>query len=793
MSPFSLNESIHSMTSPRRPQRQLSLTRPTDKSSSDSNNHDQRKTPTRQNSISSKTFQTSDAVIHTPNEKTPRGRRDSQERKEERSSHYRDRSKSTPLRRSNSHTRKSKPDERNDEDDDNDTTKAQSPISTSILRRSNRWSDTNPLDKAVAKTETTTSNQRRRRKESASPVRSKRDQEHSSRNIIVQGGSGRDNSKKSFSSDLQRLNRSLSHLHVEESKKNQMYSLPTPLTPTEGSVRPKFQPKSAPTKRTGSARKITESSSNTTTDRWSSNNLAELADRVEPISSSSPISRPKINKLTKSEENFFDSFRSNNTNTTIESQSPTTKQRRSEDATNKSNRPKTAHSDKEKDSSRIYNIDVPFNDSTSTPTKKSKTKSTTTRRRLTVEEMEKECQADPKLRNAVAAAANHLSSQRPSKTSHTNDDVTFRNKAYSKSPSRDETQNQSSLSFIDQERTKQSSNEDNQTVSTGSGNSTKSKTRLIPVVKSKTTMMKRSEKEPVSPSKRVLSEKKIYMNDPSQQSPHLFENRMTAAYKNVCESPLKEKATMVGNKAPSSPSKIHMIPMNIKSPTQRMSPKKIPDHHQQQQRLDLFTSGIMKDETISPSSNKSGKHSVTSRTTCTTNTSRSGSSRESDNEDWYKASVTQTSNDLPKFHDTFHVASENDVQITEDQIFPEFAPSRFARSKVTTKANHWSDHCDNNDENSNKKSNVPRGNNNVPILPNTQSPQLLSDRAAKYKRMLQALSNENNRSHCCDNLSMLGLDDTHNTSCKRNGRDDCSVSTGAPKQPQRRKSTIIHD
>ena len=757
MSPFSLNESIHSMTSPRRPQRQLSFDRKDDNGNNKSDIRRER--PKRTNSISSKTFQSTDAVVVTTSKENPtipilnqspsrqqqRGR-GAQPTTTDPSLSARDRSKSIRLRRGPG-LNASKSSVHDDDIDDNDTTNAQSPMtSASILRSSNRWNDN---------------------KESASPIISK-----GSNPKVINGGSGRENRKKTFVSEVERLNRSLSYLQREESKKKKMYALPTPLTP-EGNARPKFQPG-----RSGSER---SNSKDGTTNRWSSDQEKHNKSLTrQDNTSSSPISQPQMKKLTKREENFFDSFSSSDQKINEESHdgkylhcSVSPKKDRTEAAPRKPRRSSTNDIDDNKNSSRTFKINSLDHDALSSPTKKPKAKSTTARRRLSDEEIERECQADPFLRNAISTAKKNRVTQRPSQFSNVVDDTTHSNQCSNSflecdgvdRSSRNDPSNHASLGSFIKKGANDTSNEDNQTVSTDSGASTKSKTRMVLVVKSKSKTIKDIDYGvPVSPSKRrtmvsgpkIASPigKKISITDPPNQSPLSFERRM-AGYKNTCESPVKDKA-LFGN-VPLSPSKFHMIPVVNKSPTQRKSAKKLHDDG-----ADTF-----KSEMKSPTSNTISKHSVTSRTSYTTDTTISNSSRESDTDDFYSSTKTENK-DLPKFHDRFNVASENDIQITEDQIFPEFSSSRFAKPIMKSQGN---------------------GNNDENISP--QSPHLSSDRAAKYQRMLLSCDNhhhknniQNNNDASSTNISMLD---------QSSHKSGIGNSTGAPKLPQRRKSTIVRE
>ena len=648
LSPFSLDESIHSKTSPRRPVRQRSF-----------------------NSHNDDTFVSTNAVALPESTESisknhrPAGRgRDEKNSAEGRSS-SRDRSKSVRLRRSLSRPRTTNAHDKNDNDDDNDTTNAQSPVTTtSILRRSTRWND-NEMPADFNRWDDTSNNE-----STTSPLASKR---------IAKGSSKRDNNSKSaLVPDEYRLHRSLSYLQ-EESKKNKMYALPTPLTP-EATVRPKVQSRLS-SHRLNQTTTTTKSSS-TPDDRW----FPKLSpDEPKPAGRNVDFNktsvRPKTVKLTKSDENFFgDSFRSvpsfdhktnsqhlddkhsYNSPATPTKQRPATtnaveprKPRRSSTTDmddppkvepTRSRRSSTTDVGNHKVSSRAASKNRPIIEplaSTTTPTttKKAK-KSTTTRRRLSVEEIERECQADPSLRNVIA-----------------------------------EQRNQSSLgTFINAKHGDTECSDDNQTVSTGSGASTKSKTRMVPVLK-----VKPSDDIPASKIKSIMDDenapilstklsspirKKSAVLDRSFQSPPGIAKRM-AAYKNSCESPLTTSriGNTGGEQAPVSPSKFLMIPNIKNSPTQRTRIKKLELHHD-----------VMKhNDRISPTTDKNdhhkiSQHSVTSRTSHGTDTTISTSESPSDSTDpWY--ATASNSSRSPIRHHHHH---PND-QIMSDEIFPEFAPT----------------------------------------------------------------------------------------------------------------------
>lgn len=761
--------------------------------------------PTRTSSvISSQTFQSTDAVvemiepdlvdIHTTKSqpttsKHHRSTRCDVEKKE--------REQSRPTSRSNDNYK-------NNAIDDNDTSHAQSPISTSILRRSKRWND-----------DTTGNSTSNEKNESTSPVVTSKPR---TKDKI---GSGRDNNKKSLVSvlDVERLNRSLSYLQGEESKKNKMYSLPTPLTPTEGSIRPKLQSRPVPTGQsgTGDHKSHAVKPIRNSTDRWSSSTVETLSTpknthpALPPQNHiSSPISRPKIKKLTKQEEHFFDSFRSSSalpSDTTGESQKSqnnmkTVKSRRSSRNIDDSKK------EQEKISSRALDVTT-TSESTSKKSKKS-----TQRRRLSAEELEHACQADPSFRKAMEAANHHHLHHvgRPSKISDTETDndggvvePSFSSNGPPSKPS-------SSLGTFIRPRVEQGNKDDNQTVSTGSTASTKSKTRMVPVVKTKPkqedlptsskTVNTKEHIPPVSPNKRISVVTEPKLTSPmgkktfiSDQSPISFDKRM-AAYKNTCESPVTAYRTdKAMDVAPVSPSKFQMIPMVHKSPTQRKSkPSDIERVDMPSHNCNNNNSTTVKNDMTNPSTNKISKHSVTSRTSHTTDTTRSTSSKESDvDDDWYTTSIgttvttTMTNNiDLPNFHDSFQSSADEDdtnQQITKDQIFPEFAPSRFAKPKVIHRQNDGTGE-DRNDENQNTNNNntpnTNRNNSNIPVSP----PKIISDRAAKYRSLLNETSNNN---HTNNPL----LDDVDHPWRRNNHNGDSS--TGAPKLPQRRRSTIVRD
>lgn len=142
-------------------------------------------------------------------------------------------------------------------------------------------------------------------------------------------------------------------------------------------------------------------------------------------------------------------------------------------------------------------------------------KSAVSRRRLSMEELEKACEADPGLRDAIVANFGRDSSGIRLGTYRTapktaaglgdeftksfeeweehNDDSSESTNATTKSPALQQYTLDNPLSkFIGKLSNKSSSNKDENTVSTGSESSTKSKTRMVPVMKNTTSPAKKS-------------------------------------------------------------------------------------------------------------------------------------------------------------------------------------------------------------------------------------------------------------------------------------------------------------
>lgn len=157
--------------------------------------------------------------------------------------------------------------------------------------------------------------------------------------------------------------------------------------------------------------------------------------------------------------------------------------------------------------SPISSVRLPSTSNSSVPSNKISTKkSAVSRRRLSMEEVAKACEADPALRDAIVSnfgkdsggirlvsyrAAPRVAEHGDEFTksfeewSAHNDDSSESTNASSKSPALQQYSMDNPLSkFIGKISNKSNSNKDENTVSTGSESSTKSKTRMIPVMKS---------------------------------------------------------------------------------------------------------------------------------------------------------------------------------------------------------------------------------------------------------------------------------------------------------------------